>query len=648
MTPEQIQLAGVVSGLVHMEKWADAARLLNDCLDLKLKVDFSDPKKSGTVLQTYLHFLLNAPGGMTLAAGLLWTPNQFTSKPQSVRDLWTLIDEADTGLIMGAASMGKSFSVGARFFLEWIRDPIYTSIKFIGPSKEHLEANLFSHIVSLHKASKLPLPGEVGELYIGLDRRDQLSAIRGVIIPIGHSRKAGRLQGTKRKPRTNPHPIFGPLSRLLIFIDEIENVPGGLWKDIDNVLSNSDSEYHSMKLFGAYNPTNQHDEVAKRTEPVFGWGDFDADTHFRWKSKRGWEVLRLDGEKSENVIQGKVIYPGLQTREGLETIAKNAGGRQAGGYLSMGRGAYPEQGTELVIVPMAMALRARGEAIWYDNPNPVAGCDVALEGRDTCSYSLGKCGLATGVKYPPNIEHPNGYTIMFKDRSNQVIPRWLIQLDQQFPLPKAATPEMKDAVISVTKRAGVKPEYFAIDRTGIGTGVADFVKSEWSSQIYDINYSAGCSEGKRIMAEDAKTCDEDFSQMCSQLWFMLRAFLEFGNLLIHPSVDTTLLFSQITTRRFRMVGKQRKAESKRDYMSRESQGSPGEADSLTLMCHAAWAGSGVTPSMKGTDNAGGGNAGDDDDWYSSRYPGGVIIDETNRTDVLDDRVRDGDFLTDMI
>lgn len=643
MTVEQKRLAKVVAEHVHAERWAEGARLINDCFSAGIKSDFENPKKAEPVLQTYLHYLLNN-GGMAEAASLLWTPTQFSSEPQSVKDLWELFAGSDTGLIMGGASMGKSFSLGVRFFLEWVRDPEYTSIKLVGPSADHLEANLFTHIVSLHRTAKLPMPGDVGELFIGLDRRNQTSAINGVIIPTGGKKKAGRLQGTKRKPRATAHPVFGPLSRLLIFIDEIENVPGGLWTDISNVLSNVDKQYHSLKIFGAYNPTSQHDEVARQAEPPFGWDSLDPDKHFRWTSKRGWEVLRLDGERSENVLQGRIVYPGLQTREGLEAIAQSAGGRQSGGYFSMGRGIYPPQGTELTIIPLSMAMKARAEAIWYDGPQPTGGSDVALEGRDTCCYSLGKCGFASGIKYPPNIEHPNGYTVMFKDKNNQVTPRWVVQLDQQFVLPKAATPEMKDAIIGVTKRAGVRPDFFAIDRTGVGTGVVDFIKSEWSSQVNDVNYSDGPTKGKRILVEDAKTCDEDFDRMCSQLWFMLRSFIEFGYLLIHPSVDTTVLFPQITNRRFRMVGKMRKVESKRDYMSRESQTSPGEADSLTLMVYAAWMGSGITPSMNGRSADYGNGAGDDDDWFSFRYPGGVYIDETNRTQVLDEREDSGNYL----
>lgn len=287
--------ADKVNSLVHSDKKFEAACELDGFLKLDLHLE-DDPKKYLPVLQHWLHYLLNSDRPEE-AAKLLWTPNQFTPDPQFTKDVWKLFSESSHGLIMGAASCSKSYGFGVRFFLEWIRDPEWTTIKVLGPSEDHLEQNLFSHLVGLHKSASLPMPGEVGNLFIGLDRRNQLSSIKGIVIPIGQKKKAGRLQGTKRRPRPAPHEIFGPLSRMFIFVDEIENVPGGLWSDIDNVLSNiqEEGDTSGFKLFGAFNPTNQGDEVAKRVEPLFGWEGFDIDDHYRWKSKRDWDVLRLDG-----------------------------------------------------------------------------------------------------------------------------------------------------------------------------------------------------------------------------------------------------------------------------------------------------------------------------------------------------------------
>lgn len=628
----QKDVAARVAALIHREKLREAAQLVNEVCKLGLKLADDDPRHVLPVLQNYLHYLLHS-GGMEEAAQLLWTPTQFSPEPQSVKDIWKLFDDSSHGLIMGAASMSKSYSFGVRLMLEWIRDPEWTAVRVVGPSEAHLEQNLFSHLVGLHRDAKLPMPGEVGDLYIGMDRRNQVSAIRGVVIPIGSNKKSGRLQGTKRKPRPKPHPIFGPLSRLFVFIDELENVPQGLWKDIDNILSQVEEEgagKHTFKLFGAYNPNDQSNELGKRAEPTFGWENFDVDQHFRWKSTRGWEVLRLDGEKCENVVQGKTIYPGLQTRAGLETIAQNGGGRQSGGYYTQGRGAYPPQGIELTVIPPGMFAKWRGEFVWHEEPVKVGALDTALEGGAAASYTLGSWGRASGKKLPPSIEHPNGTTVMFKDKMGHVSPRWGLQAEQQFALPKGDTIEMKNQVLRINRDAGVRPEFFAIDRTGNGSGVADLLRYEWSSAIHEINFSQGPSLGK-IMLEDSKTCEEDYDRICSEIWFSLRAYGEFGYLLISSSIDLTKLTQQVTQRRFRSL-KTRRVESKKDYMSR-GYPSPDEGDSLGLFVMAARRGSQAVLSMRGTDV----EANDGfDDWYDigRDVQNGVYIDPSNRVDYL--------------
>lgn len=634
--PQAKLLAGYVAEQVHKQKLFDAASAIVEFYGIKIKIE-DDPKRYLPPLQSYLHTLLDHDAPEE-AAAILWTPNQFTSNPQSVKDLWNLFDTSSMGLIMGAASMGKSYSIGVRLMLEWIRDPEWTTIKVLGPSEDHLEANLFSHLVKLHKTASLPMPGLVGELFIGLNRREQDASIKGVVIPIGKVKKAGRLQGAKRKPRINKHPIFGDLSRMFIFIDEIENVPGGLWSDIDNILSNIQGEGSEagFKLFGAYNPTNQNDEVGKRAEPPFGWENINPDLHYKWKSIRGWDVLRLDGEQSENVKAGKIVYPGLQHRLGLEAIARNAGGTTSAGYASMGRGLYPPQGLEITIIPQGMLPKWRGEFIFYGEPVPVAGCDLALEGGAKAIYTLGKWGKASGIKFPPSLEYPNGHKLMFKDRNGSSIIRWGLQAVQQFALAKGETVAMKNLIIETNRKAGVRPEFFACDRTGAGSGTADLIRFEWSTQIHDVNYSEAASRDK-IMIEDSKTCNEQFERLNSELWFALKSWGEFQYFLIHPNIDMSSLAQQLTTRRFRTAGRYCRIESKKDYKMRGFT-SPDEADSMTLLVHAARKGASVVLSMK-LDESYSDTPNSDDEWYDGmyNYPGGVRIDPSSRTDYLDDR-----------
>jgi hypothetical protein len=620
--------------LVHADRWRDAALCVLDFAKLDVKVESDDPKACLPPIQWMFHWMLNNDA-LEEAAQLLWTRQLFDPRPQCSKDVWKLFDESNFGLIMGASSMSKSYTMGVRLFMEWLRDPEWTTVKCIGPSADHLEQNLFSHIVALHRQSKLPLPGEIGELYIGLDRRNYVSSITGVIIPVGQTKKAGRLQGGKRKPRTVPHPVFGPLSRMFIFLDEIENVPKGIWFDLDNVMSNLDvEESEGLKIFGAYNPTNPNDEVGKRAEPKFGWPDFNPDKHYRWKSTRGWEVLRLDGERCENVVKGEIVFPGLQSKAGLEQLARNSGGKQSAGYSTFGRGAYPEQGAELTIFPPGMVAKARGEFIWLNTPVACGACDLALEGGAAALFSLGKWGLATGVKYPPSAEYPDGRVVMFKDKSGRVKPRHGLLLEQQFPLLKGETVAMKNAVIKTCRSAGIAGNLFCVDRTGHGQGIYDLIRFEWSNEVIGVNYSEG-STNLKVMQEDEKKAEELYDRVCSELWFAMRAWTDFGFFMIHPQVNMENLAPQLTNRKFRMSGGKNKAESKKDYKSRGFS-SPDEADSATLLVHAIRVGTKTVPSMVSLTST------VDDTETDEWYDGGrnVRIDPSNMADRLNESESD--------
>lgn len=644
MTKEQSKaLANIVAENLHRHDYCAGAQAVVDGFKLerfKLKKNQAD-EAYHPILTTFLHNLLENNLFIS-AANILWTPNQFSAEPQSVREVWELFDTSNMGLIMGAAKMGKSYSMGARLFLEYVRDPQWTSVRVVGPSEDHLEENLFSHLVALHNQATLPMPGEIGELFIGLNRRNQLGAIGGLVIPKGASKKAGRLQGGHRRPRPSPHPIFGKLSRLFIFIDEIENVPVSVWKDIDNVLSEIENGSQGFKIFAAYNPSDLSHKVATQAEPAFGWNEVDENVHYKWRSKRGWDVLRLDAERCENVIQNRIIYPGLQTREGLDTIALNAGGTQGDGYRTMGRGMYPQVGAEATVVPAGMLPKMRGEFIWLNSPEPVVADDYALEGSDEAIRTIGKFGLATGMKLAPTLSHPEGQTVMFKDRNGQIMPRYGLEATVQLVMPKGDTVVMKNNVLLYNRRAGVRPEYYACDRTGNGAGIADLIKNEWSSLINDVNYSQGCTAGK-LMEEDTRDCKDEYNRIDTELWFGLRQWGEFGYFLINPSVSMEKLMPQLTNRRFRTLSGKKKVESKKDYKTRigGSQPSPNEADSMTLLVYAARKGSGLTLSMRGK-NPDVPDSGDFDDWPQAGVNNGVRIDPTNATDFLDQREAHGE------
>jgi hypothetical protein len=103
--PEQ-QLAKRVAELVHKGQPKEAAQYFIEFCKLGIKLTDDNPAKFLPVLQTYLHYLLNN-GGLAEAAQILWTPTQFNPNPQSVKEIWDMVETTTTGLLMGAGSMGN-------------------------------------------------------------------------------------------------------------------------------------------------------------------------------------------------------------------------------------------------------------------------------------------------------------------------------------------------------------------------------------------------------------------------------------------------------------------------------------------------------------------------------------------------------------
>jgi len=582
-------LVNIASGHLHAEQMVDAARAIAEFSGIPAKR--VDNNKIALELCNSLFYWCLNNDRYDYAAQLIWGETLFTAKPRCTRMVWNELKESDSLMLMGAASMSKSYGAGAWFLLDWVRDPEYTSVNVVGPSEDHLKDNLFTHLVTMHRSSTLPLPGVIGDLFIGLDPRAKKSAIRGIIIPTG--KKSGRLQGRKAVPRKKPHPIFGRMSRIRFFLDELEKIPVGVWKDIDNIFANMDGEAGRFKIAGAFNPEDPSGQVALRCEPPQGWEAFNPESDELWTSKRGWRVLRLDAAKCENVVENRVIYPGLQTRIGFDRIISNAGGVDTPGYWTMARACFPRGGAIYSVFSTTLATKMRGEFMFAEEPMNVASVDSALEGSDTAEMAVGRFGKAIGIRYAPSFEHPNGREVLFRDALGKPRMRWALQLDQIFPLAKGDTVKVAMEVKEKAQKFKVAPGCLMLDRTGNGAGVHDLLKSLWSEEVRGVNYQESATE-KKILEEDTKTAKEEYERVVSELWFAAKKWSEFEFLKVKPEAMSEELARELTGRRYD-AAKLTRVESKVDYKSRGNP-SPNKADALTLLVHAARTASGVIPS----------------------------------------------------
>jgi hypothetical protein len=598
--PQQKDAILQAGALIHSERKIEGANVVLEYIEDITKQKQRRAKSvayADEVLLTTLKHCLDTDN-YDLAASLLWSDLHFTSKPWATRVVWDTIRRHSQVLLMGASSMSKTFGCGVFYYLDWLRDPEHTTIRVVGPGESHLESNLFSHLVTLHRQAQLPVPGQVGALFLGLDPRDQKSAIKGLTIPLGKTAGAGRLQGVKRYPRGHIHPQFGQMFRLRVLVDEIEKVPDGIWKDFRNLSSNIGSYPDGLKIACAFNPEMAGSQTYQHAEPPQGWAAIDPDKDHEWESKKGWYVLRLDAHRSENVTQEKELYPGLQTKEGLEILQKASGGVDSAGYFTFGRALYPTQGSTLSVIPSTMFKEARGEYIWYEEPTGVAAVDSALEGTDPPILAYGKFGMASGMILPASLQYPKGRKVIFRQSNGTPQVRPALWLSKMFTLDNCNTVKMAEQIKVMAQALGVPPDRMMIDRTGNGAGVHDLLKETWGPECYGLNYSTSSTETK-VMQEDQEVAKDLYYRVYSELWYAFRRWLEFQFFLFSPDTEDFAGVQTEFTSRFAKPGPkgQKKVESKQDYKTRNGGQSPNRADAITLMLHLVRLRWSVVPSM---------------------------------------------------
>jgi len=525
-----------------------------------------------SIVRQYVQHLLDN-NQFEAGATVLWGSAVYDWRPRFGRDTWRCLFEHDQLMVMGAGACGKSFSGGAWFYLDWWRDPAYTSIKVISLTREHAERNIFANIKTFHRTALVkPITDQEEKANSIQVTNDSKQGIHLVAIPKGESGH-GTLRGFHPVPRFGKeHPIWGRLSRTHVVLDEAEEIPSGVWEGINNILSTSDTDSHKghIKIFGASNPKDRTSAFGQRCEPVNGWGSIDCEDDFEWESREGYTVLRLDAARCENVIEKRIVYAGLQTYQGF--MGYMSRGRTAEA-MTMARGWFPEEGMAMGIITPAMMDNAIGTVRFIGPVVPLAAFDLALEGNDQVMCSYGRFGLCDG--WTPM----SGKFIEFKT------PRTVLQLDSQIPFPKKATLEQTQAIIKFAKTMKISANWLCVDRTGNGAGIHDSLCSLFGTEVMGVNYSWAASE-THILGDDSQKANELYNGVVTELIFGLAKYLEFEYLKISPSFRNEELIRQATARRYKQKGKGLvRVESKAEYCKRTRSKSPDELDSLSMLVY---------------------------------------------------------------
>jgi hypothetical protein len=509
------------------------------------------------------------------AAGLvLWGEALFNYGPQAVRQVIQKVRTTQNLIVLGGAALGKTYTIICYLLLDWIRDCEFTEIKIISTTGGHAKSQSFSTLQRLYQNAIIPLPGLAMDMFVGLNPKDRHSAITLVAIPQGEDGK-GVLQGFHPVPRARPHPVFGSMSRVRAFLDEAEEIPAGVWEGVANLLASAWGA-EAVKVCCATNPRDVTSKLAQLAEPMCGWTQIDLDKDKEWYSAERWNVLRLDGADSENVHQRQLVFPGFLTWDGYQIYALELGG-QSSRYLTFGRGMYPLSALQNTLIPYSLLEPVIGQFIFDGRTVGAAGIDLASEGGDRIILVVGKYGKAIGF------QPLRGVPILFKK------PRYCVQVDQYYDMPKEKTIALATSLEVKCKGLNIHPDWVTCDRTGVGTGTHDAMCEQWSGSIRGVMWGAE-SGPRKLLADDHDYAVEVYDGVTTEMHMRVRKFLEFGLLCIHPQVQTTQLFKELSSRRFQPSskgpsGKPRiRLEPKKEFKKRLGW-SPDIGDGLVMLVH---------------------------------------------------------------
>lgn len=568
---QQFNRINLIDDLLEQDRWVEAANL---CLKEPIE-GLSKQEASGMLWHVAKEFL--DAGQYLKASKIIIGRRKFHVDAYLAKLVWDAMPKYSELLIMGASSVGKSFTAGAWMFLDYIRDPENTSVKVLSLTSEHAKKNVFGTLRNYFTTTRFQYEVKVTAERIG--GADERSGIQLMTVPMGTEGK-GRLRGFHPLPRQIPHPIFGNSTRIRVLADECEEIPPGIWIDINNLLASKFSTDH-VKIVGATNPQDITSAFAQNAEPLDGWSSFDLGTSEEWTSKLGWHVIRLDGAKCENFKYKRVVHPGMITLEGFNRYLEL--GENSPQYHTMARGAFPTQGVYRNAIPYELMEKGKGEFLFTGSTANCAAVDTALEGGDSAVLSHGRFGEAYGwINYRGEV---------FRFEQN----RYCLQLDKIFPLPKAQSLQMALQIKKFCEEANIKPEWLILDSTGVGDGVADILKNLFGEEVTGLNY-ASKSTDKVLMLESTEKAEDLYDKVITELFFATRKWLEFDYVKFGESVEMSQIAKELCGRKFKQNGKLLKIESKADYKARGFN-SPDHADSVNMLVHICRMNAENTPSM---------------------------------------------------
>jgi hypothetical protein len=459
--------------------------------------------------------------------------------------------------IGGSASSGKSHCMAAWGIVNWLSAPKHTLVLMTSTTLREARKRIWGSVMTLLSVidgAPCRIRDSLGDApYVDEDGTVvQRAGLTLIAAEKSRTREAvGKFIGIKQK-------------HIILIGDELSELSEAIMHaGLTNLSKNQ-----RLQMIGMSNPNSRFDAFGVWSEPKGGWDSVDTNTADFWETKWGGHYMRLDGERSPNILEGRVIYPWLPTQEKLEEDRQLLG-PESRGYMRMVRAIFFDS-DETQGVYSESELTSSGsmrKVEWAGKPIKIAGLDPAFtNGGDRTILFFADIGYTQNGQYVIQFDES---VSLNDDASNKAVPR-TYQIVRQ----------VKDHCI----RKGVKPENLAVDATGAGAPFCDVLAGEWSPAILRVGFGGKPSD-KRVSYNSKLVADELYTNRVTELWFvgkeLMRTKQVFG---ISPD-----LAQEITCRNYELVKSgslKMKLESKPEFKSRFGK-SPDLADAAFLALDCA-------------------------------------------------------------
>lgn len=263
-----------------------------------------------------------------------------------------------------------------------------------------------------------------------------------------------------------------------------------------------------FELKALSNPASRFDAFGIWSTPKNGWESVNVDTADTWITKWGGKYIRLDGERSPNVLAEQTLYPFLPTQEKIDED-KALLGEKSRSYMRMVRAVFFDSDESEGIYGESELVQSGsiGKREFKAGSTLIAGLDPAFtNGGDRTMLVFARVGFDTTGQYCLQFEE---FVQINDDSTNKAIPR---------------TYQIVQRVKEECEKRGVKPENLAVDSTGAGSPFCDVLSGEWSNDFLRVPFGGKASD-RRVSMNSQLTGEELYCNRVSELWFVGKEFM---------------------------------------------------------------------------------------------------------------------------